>query len=170
MSHSIPSQTHCLSEKWNIISVWETTMCTGTTRQGGNTIRVCVYWTLVGDCNMGKKKQKNVSVSYLQFPPSHKEDQSTRSTIFLLVQGWWGGIKALSWWIRLTNINVAVRGSVEARERMAPLVWILCGFRIYSKAGYGLMVDDWLLCLCMVLLLLFIMTNKQPCIFSMNVT
>lgn len=72
-----------------IISVWETTMCTGTTRWGGKTIRVCIYWTLVGDCNIEKKqKKKNVSVSYLQFPPSHKEYQSTRSTIFLLVQGW----------------------------------------------------------------------------------
>lgn len=39
-----------------IISVWETTMCTGTTRWGGKTIRVCIYWTLVGDCNIEKKK------------------------------------------------------------------------------------------------------------------
>lgn len=41
-----------------IISVWETTMCTGTTRWGGKTIRVCIYWTLVGDCNIEKKKKK----------------------------------------------------------------------------------------------------------------
>lgn len=47
-------------------------MCTGTARQGSNTIWVCAYWTLVGDPDMKKK----ASVSYLQPPPSHKEDQS----------------------------------------------------------------------------------------------